>query len=160
MEAEKETQLIEYYENQQEVTSVETWQASGCWHVVMRNVADHEVYYRSDDLEEALSQAYTKTCFFLPEWKEHKQSSARAAVIWLRRVRDITKDQRVENAQVKTSKRGKFRARMMMGSIVGKGQKYVPTVDEAIKQAHADCLATISQMRSTLEGLGEFDGDC
>ena len=159
MNTEVQTQLIEYYENQPEVTSVEAWQDNGRWHVLMRNVAEGSVSYRSSDLEEALSQAHTKTCFFLPEWKEHKQSEERAAATWLKRLKDITKDQRVENAQVKTSKRGKFRARMMMGSIVGKGPKYVPTVDDAIKQAHADCLEKISQMRSTLEGLGELSGN-
>ena len=47
MDTEVQTQLIEYYENQPEVTSVEAWQDNERWHVLMRNVAEGSVSYLS-----------------------------------------------------------------------------------------------------------------
>ena len=155
-------ELIEEFERKEGVESIEAWHdrfegwnlnffCTGGGSVHTRGV----IIRKHNDLREALEEGYAEVVASLPGWLEEEEKEQDAKQRWEESVQKMVGDNRIGFTHIKTSKRGLYRALMLMGDIKGMGERFVPTKEEAIKEAYGKCLASITRMKETLKHLGE-----
>lgn len=160
--SELDKELIEEFERKEGVEFIEAWHDwSEGWSLNFFCTGGGSVHTRGviirkhSDLREALEEGYAEVIASLPGWLEEEEKEQDDKQRWEERVRKIAGDNRIGFTHIETSKRGLFRALMLLGDIKGMGERFVPTKEEAIKEAYGKCLASITRMKATLKHLGE-----